>query len=86
MDFILAKFEARKSEFQDHSQLSKMFNSGWSKLDKDYQKTTDTPVYITAIVLNPRHKWKYIERNWQKKKWIKDSKKMMQDFWNVYKP
>jgi hypothetical protein len=55
-------------------------------LDKYYQLTSETPVYIAAIVLNPRHKWKYIERNWSKMKWIKDSKKIMQDFWNICKP
>jgi hypothetical protein len=86
MDFILNKFEDRKTKFKDHPQLSKMFNSGWAKLDKYYQLTSKTPVYIAAMVLNPRHKWKYIKRNWQKRKWIKDSKKMMQDFWNAYKP
>lgn len=86
MDFVLGKFESKKTEFKDHPQLSKMFNSGWCKLDKYYQLTSETPVYIAAMVLNPRHKWRYIERNWQKRKWVKDSKKMMQDFWNFYKP
>jgi hypothetical protein len=86
MDFILNKFEDGKLEFKDHPQLSKMFNSGWAKLDKYYQLTSDTPVYVATMVLNPRLKWRYIERNWQKRKWIKDSKKMMQDFWDSYKP
>ena len=86
MDFILSKFEDGKLEFKEHPQLSKMFNSGWSKLDKYYQLTSETPVYTAAMVLNPRHKWQFVERNWQKKKWIKDSKRMMQEYWNAYKP
>ncbi len=53
MDFILAKFEAGKSTFKDYPQLSKIFNSSWVKLDKYYQLTAKTPVYIAAIVLNP---------------------------------
>ena len=85
MDFILGKFEDGKEQFKDHPQLSKMFNSGWSKLDKYYQMTEDTPVYVAALVLNPRYKWQYINKNWGKKKWIKKSKKMMQDLWELYK-
>jgi hypothetical protein len=34
MDFILKKFEEGKEQFRNHKELSKMFNSGWSKLDK----------------------------------------------------
>jgi hypothetical protein len=63
MDFILGKFEDGKEQFKDHLQLSKMFNSGWSKLDKYYQMTEDTPIYVAALVLNPRYKWQYINKN-----------------------
>jgi hypothetical protein len=86
MDFILGKFEEGKKQFKNHPQLSKMFNSGWSKLDKYYQMTDETPVYVAALVLNPRHKWAYIENNWKQKKWVANSKKMMQDLWELYKP
>ena len=54
MDFILGKFEEGKTEFEDHPQLSKMFNSRWAKLNKYYQLTDETPVYIVALVLNCR--------------------------------
>jgi len=63
MDFILGKFEEGKTQFKDNPTLSKMFNSGWSKLDKYYQKTNKTPVYVAALVLNPRYKWAYINKN-----------------------
>jgi hypothetical protein len=86
MDFILGKFEEGKKQFKDHPQLSKMFNSRWSKLDKYYQMTDETPIYVAALVLNPRYKWAYINNNWTKKKWITKSKRMMQDLWKLYKP
>ena len=63
MDFILDKYEKGKEQFKDHPMLSKMFNSGWSKLDKYYQKTEETAVYVAALVLNPRYKWAYINKN-----------------------
>jgi hypothetical protein len=64
MDFILTQFEEGKKRFKDHSQFSKMFNSGWAKLNKYYMLTKDTPIYVAALVLNPSHKWNYIQRNW----------------------
>jgi hypothetical protein len=60
MDFILTQFEEGKERFKDHPQFSKMFNSGWSKLNKYYIMTSDTLVYVAALVLNPSHKWTYI--------------------------
>jgi hypothetical protein len=63
MDFILGKFEEGKKQFKNHPQLSKMFNSGWSKLDKYYQMTDETPIYTAALVLNPWYKWAYINNN-----------------------
>jgi hypothetical protein len=86
MDFILDKYKKGKEQFKDHPILSKMFNSGWSKLDKYYQKTEETAVYIAALVLNPRYKWAYINKNWAKKQWITRAQKIMQELWEVYKP
>jgi len=70
IDFILDKFKKGKEQFKEHLTLSKMFNLGWSKLDKYYQKTEETSIYIAALVLNPRYKWLYINKNWAKKQWI----------------
>jgi hypothetical protein len=49
MDFILTQFEEGKERFKDHPQLSKMFNSGWSKLNKYYAMTSDTLLRPRAI-------------------------------------
>jgi hypothetical protein len=86
MDFILTQFEEGKKRFKDHPQLSKMFNSGWGKLNKYYILTEDTPIYVAALVLNPSRKWNYIQRNWDQRKWVEDAKKIMQAFWDGYKP
>jgi len=86
IDFILGKFRKGKKQFKDNPQLSKMFNSRWSKLDKYYQMTEDTSIYVAALVLNPWYKWAYINKNWAKKKWIIRVKRMVQDLWELYKP
>lgn len=86
MDFILKKFEDGKERFKDHPVLSKMFNSGWSKLDKYYAFTDETPIYVAALVLNPRYKWGYVRNAWAKHSWITNAETMMKELWGVYKP
>ena len=86
MDFILKKFEDMKAQFSDHPQLSKMFNSGWSKLDKYYALTDETPIYVAALVLNPKYKWGYINNVWAKYSWITNAETMMKEHWGAYKP
>jgi hypothetical protein len=56
MDSVLSEFKAGKTQHERHPQLSKIFNSGWSKLDKYYRLTEETPVCVAALVLNPRRK------------------------------
>lgn len=85
MDFVLKQFEDGKCEFADHPTLSKMFNSGWSKLEKYYQLSEDTPVYVAALILHPRYKWQYLDRNW-KKAWTQSARRNVITLWETYKP
>jgi hypothetical protein len=45
---------------------------GWYLLDKYYQKTDEAPIYAAALLLNPRNRVAYLNRNWPKA-WIKPS-------------
>jgi hypothetical protein len=67
MDYILELFETKKVEFKDDPVLGPCINSGWSKLVKYYEKTSDSPAYVAALVLNPAYKWEYIDKNWEQK-------------------
>ena len=62
-----------------------MFNSGWAKLNKYYTTTDETPAYVAALVLNPRWKWGYIEKHWEKA-WLPKSKKLLEELWEIYRP
>jgi hypothetical protein len=33
-----------------------MFNLRWSKLDKYYALSNKTPIYMAALILNPKYK------------------------------
>ena len=47
----------------------------WQKLDNYYTRLDNTPVYIAAVVLHPRMRWKWIERAWEERpEWIKSAK------------
>jgi hypothetical protein len=65
MDYILELFETKKVEFKDDPVLGPCINSGWSKLVKYHEKTSDSPAYVAALVLNPAYKWEYIDKNWE---------------------
>jgi hypothetical protein len=63
-----------------------MLNSGWSKFDKYYRLTEESPAYTAALVLNPKRKWRYIENHW-KKSWHKAAKDMVKRIWETeYRP
>jgi hypothetical protein len=54
-----------EEEFKDDLVLGPCINSGWSKLSKYHDKTSDSPAYVAAIVLDPAYKWEYIEKTWE---------------------
>lgn len=85
MDFILDVFERGKKANKDDIIMAPMYNAGWRKLDKYYQLTDDSPAYVAAIVLHPRHKWQYIQTNWHTE-WFEPARKLMRDLWDEYKP
>jgi len=86
MDYILELFETKKVEFEDDLILGPCINSGWLKLVKYYDKTSDSPAYTAALVLNPAFKWEYIEKTWDKS-WIQGARDLVTDLWkSKYRP
>lgn len=55
------------SQTTSEHHLSTNINAGWQKLNDYYMKRDDTPVYIWAVVLHPRMKWRWIERQWKER-------------------
>ena len=86
MDYILELFEAKKEEFKDDPVIGPCVNSGWSKLDKYYSLTSDSPAYTAALVLNPAFKWEYIEKTWPKD-WVPPARESVASLWKSnYRP
>jgi len=85
MDFLLGKYEKAKQVYKD-GPLATSVNMGWLKLDKWYKATERSPVYVAAVVLDPRLKWEYFEESaeWDEG-WVKTAKKNVAKLWMEYK-
>jgi hypothetical protein len=66
MDFLLEKFEEGKELYKENPFIGPCINSGWERLEKYYNLTDRSPVYIAAMVLCPAIKWGYFQKNWER--------------------
>lgn len=85
MDFILEMFEDGKERFKDNDFMAPCINPAWSKLNKYYTKTSESPAYISALVLHPAFKWEYVEATWDPE-WIPKSREQVEELWKHYQP
>jgi hypothetical protein len=85
MDFVLKAFERARETYKDDYIMAPMLQSGWSKFVDYYRLTDELPAYVTSLVMNPRRKWKYIQKHWPEE-WHKDAKDMVMKVWEDYKP
>jgi hypothetical protein len=62
-------------------------NHAWVKF-QEYYKLTDRSIwYIAGLILNPEHKWAYLEYAWREERdWIQTAKKQFKALWAQYKP
>jgi hypothetical protein len=61
MDYPVGLFENAKEQYKNDLFMVSRVNSAWSKLDKCYTKTNESPAYLAALVLDPSMKWEYSE-------------------------
>jgi hypothetical protein len=52
----------------------------WQKMNDYYTKLDNTPLYVAAVVLHPRLKWRWIEDHWiERHEWIRHAKSAFND-------
>ena len=77
MDMLLTLLEdARKRSRPSDSAFQMALDHAWGLLDKYYKETDKSWVYVVSLILDPRMKYDYFERNWPKK-WMEGVKKKM---------
>ncbi|KAF4546955.1 Hypothetical protein D9617_87g078060 [Elsinoe fawcettii] len=64
------------------SHFSTACNLGWQKLDEYYTKLDESPVYVAAVVLHPRLKWRWFRR-WPEA-WLAAAKIPFSKLWSHY--
>jgi hypothetical protein len=57
---------------------------GWIQLSKYYEKTDECPIYVTALLLHPAYRVKYINTNWLEE-WRPSVFKSVRIIWAEYK-
>ena len=68
-DHVLAYFEkleqqAKSGLFNDHPSIQNSITLAWNTAKKWYTKTDASIMWIASLVLYPRWKWAYFEKNW----------------------
>ena len=65
MDMLLELLEKEKKKSRpSEAPFRAVLEAAWKKLDKYYNLTDKSTVYVIATMLDPCMKYKYFERNW----------------------
>ena len=87
IEWLLSELESLATRYKNdkmtHFQLGVQL--GWEKLDEYYKLTDKSPVYLAALCLYPKYKWKFIHNKWSHKKWIKNGEAAVEKLWSKYK-
>ena len=85
MDMLLEILEkARGKPRPKDSAFQEAIDASWALLTKYYKLTDKSPVHVASVVLDPRMKYDYFERAWDKN-WIRPAKRIMASLYQKYK-
>lgn len=89
MEFLLNHIDVQRKHFagrEDCVSLVEGLDAAWDKLCHYYQATDVAPVYIVAVVCDPRRKFKWFEQMWKKTpEWIEVAKTKLLEFYEGYR-
>ena len=81
VDFIIASFEEALEEFNEHDVLRESLHAGLTLITSYWNKYQFSPVYTTAIVLDPREKMDYFKK-WNAD-WAPNLRSDVRTFWET---
>jgi hypothetical protein len=88
MEFLINHFEEQQRKHSKHKTLLALLNTAWYLFSKYYSLIDESGAYITAALLHPerRHKWLYNQWNTtEKKKWLKKGLQRAKALWHSYR-
>jgi hypothetical protein len=72
---VASQIELPPEEVPAELQFSINIDLAWQKLNEYYEKLDNTSVYVAAVVLHPRFKWKWLDNQWKKRPdWLRAAK------------
>jgi hypothetical protein len=74
----------KKKKDQDSKDFVLCIDKAYVVFDIYYMKIDMSPLYTTALILNPACRTRYIETNWPKK-WLKPTLVKVKKLWEKYR-
>lgn len=86
VEYLLHHLEEMKVKYTANTFISESVNSAWQKLEQYYVMMDDSDVYAAALMLTPRYKFHYFDRQWRGKfkPWAIKAKKAMNERYQAY--
>ena len=87
MDMLLNTLEDAKLAYKaQKSHFASCINLAWTKLDEYYNLSDNSPIYVVAVMLDPRLKLQYIESRWSTHpEWIEIAQEKVRTMFNHYR-
>lgn len=83
-DYLLAQLESwERGSRRSETGFRAAVNLSWDLLKRYYKETDKCPVYFAAMVLDPRFKMEYFERQWPRE-WLEPAKQKLRTFYSQY--
>lgn len=83
-DYLMAQLERWEEKSpRGETGFRAAVNLSWDLLKKYYKETDKAPIYVAGMVLDPRQKMEYFERNWCSD-WVSSAKERLRSIYNEY--
>jgi hypothetical protein len=87
MEFLISHFEKQQVLHTRREVMLRPINTAWLLFEKYYSLIDQSGAYITALLLHPERRVKWLRKRWttpQKKKWLSAGLKRANDLWLEY--
>jgi hypothetical protein len=88
MEFLINHFEKQQAVHTRREVMLRPINTAWLLFEKYYSLIDQSGAYITALLLHPKRRVKWLKRRWttsEKEKWLTTGLKRAKDLWLDYK-
>ncbi|KAI0568828.1 Dimer-Tnp-hAT domain-containing protein, partial [Pyrenophora tritici-repentis] len=88
MEFLINHFEEQQRHHSKHKTLLAPLNTAWFLFSKYYALIDESGAYITAALLHPERRYKWLQNQWnttEKKKWLKLGLQRAEALWHMYR-